>query len=90
MTDDRYRVALLNGGGQVDGWLTDRLRVTNVAWDAGEFTYDDAKVFARWARLHIRRGLELCEWTVIPVSPEAHRRRTADHYGRLADEATAS
>jgi hypothetical protein len=90
MTDDRYRVVLLNGGGQAEGWLTARLRITNVAWDAGDFTYDDAKVFARWASFHIRRGLELCTWTVVPVSPEAHRRRTADHYSALADEAAAS
>jgi hypothetical protein len=65
MTDDRYRVVLLNGGGQAEGWLTARLRITNVAWDAGDFTYDDAKVFARWASFHIRRGLELCTWTVV-------------------------
>ena len=68
-THDRYRVALLNAGGQVEAWLTPRLALTNVAWEAGQFTWADAKGFAAWARTHVRRGLEACEWTPVPVPP---------------------
>ena len=86
-TDDRYRVVLLNGNREVEAWLTERLAVTNAAWEAAEFTWTEANVFARWSRFYIRRGLEFCAWEVVPVSPDAHKRRTAHHYAELADEA---
>lgn len=78
----RYRVALLNGNDEPELWLTETLHTTNCAWDAGAFPKVEADGLAAWARKHIRRGLELCRWTVEPVTP-------AEHYGALRDGANA-
>lgn len=67
---ERYRVALIDAGGQCAGWLSPRLRLVNAAWEAGEFTWREANDFRIWARKHIRRGLEACSWQVVPTSPD--------------------
>lgn len=65
-TDDRYRVVLLDGGGQCAGWLSNRLDLVNVAWEAGDWTFVEAKRLAS----HARRTIPVpawCRWHPVPV-----------------------
>jgi hypothetical protein len=74
MTTDRYRVALLSDHAEAELWLTPRLRTTNAAWEAGEFSWAEANDFAAWARKTIRpKPPAWLHWTVVPVLVEAVR-----------------
>lgn len=67
----RWRVILIDGGGQVAGWLGPRLTVVNAAWEALEVVHrTEALEWRRWAKQHIRGGLEGCEWRVEAVELE--------------------
>lgn len=69
---DRYRVALLSDHGEVEVWLTPRLRTTPAAWEAGEFTWQEANDFRIWARKTIRpKPPAHLRWSVVPVLVEA-------------------
>lgn len=72
MSDDTYRVVLVDGGGQCAGWLSNRLQLVNAAWEAGEWTWEEAKVMAAHANRDVRKGLPAyVRWHVVPVRFEA-------------------
>lgn len=77
-----YRVVLLNGNDEPQVWLTERLRVTNAAWEAAAFPKSEADAFAAWANRTIVNGLDECRWVVEPVTP-------LEHYADMADGAKA-
>lgn len=67
VSDDRYRVVLLDGGGQCAGWLSpDGRRLVNAAWEAGDWTWVEAKRQARAAkgRLNVPAW---CEFHPVPA-----------------------
>lgn len=68
-TSDTYRVVLLDGGGQAAGWLSPSGRhVVGAAWEAGEWSYRDAKRAADRANRDKRFTLPAwCKWHPVPV-----------------------
>jgi hypothetical protein len=88
---DRYRVALASDQAEVALWLNNRLGTTHVRWDAGQFTWTEARDFAAWATKTIRPKVEGHRWTAVPVSPDepedqATRDRVREHYADVAAE----
>ena len=77
-----YHVVCLDAGGQTAGWLSPNCRLVTAAWEAGRFTEAQARDFARFARRHIRRGMEACTWHVVAVTDTQRA-----HYEQLAAEA---
>jgi len=68
MNEDRYRVVLIDGAGQAESWLSPRLKTTNAAWEAGEFSWAEAKDLARFAGKHIKGYPAWYRWHVVPVA----------------------
>lgn len=64
-SDDRYRVVLLDGGHQCAGWLSHRGDLVSAAWEAGDWTWSEAKRQARLAK----RRLNVPAWHELHPVP---------------------
>ncbi len=66
VSDDRYRVVLLDGGGQCAGWLSHRGQLVNAAWEAGDWEWAEARYRARVAKRRLNVPA-WCEWHPVPA-----------------------